>query len=594
MAGRVRELNIKVGMDHTKADKQSDEFHAKQKQKLKELISDEDAALKARNQLTDQANQKKIQSTKKAMDTEKAGWLDIGGVQESALGSLKGYAAGFASLGAGVAILKSMVDYWDAIAKDSLNAVIKVSEYREKLVELAALREGTGKTTGTMIEQAQFRAKTLMTAAGAEAISKEAWAAAELSVDDPARGKKGTISREALQEALITAGKGQSMFGGAEGAWGELVGTIPLTSRGKTVTADQAKDFLGKSYDIQQKGGFTGMAEFAKQYKQEMSLAQAGVLSPEELSTLLSAMSTSGGATSGTAVEQIVRMSSADFIKQRGIKTDPSIEHTTSDKFMRQAGVREEQSPYERIKTIAKYVADKKKADPGLNVMDFLVKGGFQNEESRMGIIKMAGLMTGVEFGELEGVKNRAADPGRMDRQFNEAVRTDPRMQEKLARTTGEVGGIVRGMKTEGVRGLYREEFERLKQEKDQFGINKVAGEFEAYEDASKTMWGKYGPTSSYYGQVGQAVEQRLARAGARVGLADPRERMRQFGNVGSGGTLSEEQQAQWVQQIIDKGGDVTAEGKARLDTLQKRVGVVTPVIPNPMQGVPRRIEGRT
>jgi hypothetical protein len=589
MAKRAKELKIELTMDVSAAERKSNEFHEKERARIKADVLARADADNAKARSAEQAHQKIADSSQAATEAQKGHWQEVGGAQGMSLESLKGYAIGLAGVAAASEGLKILVDQWNAIRRDSLEAAINVSGYRDRLKELAALKEGTGRTQGTLMEQAQFRAATLMSGPDAARLSQEAFAAAELTVDDPRKGIKGTMTREDFQKITETAGKMQTLFGGDPAAYGKLAGTIPLTTGGKRIGAEEGQVRMEKLFELQKLGGFKDVTQALNQFQKASSLSQAGVYTPEEQMMLQSVLSVAGGEDAATKLDQLTRLTSASLMRARGMKVDESVEFETSNKFFKDIGISQKDSAFERMKKLGAHLSGKMKNEPGLNIQDYLLQHGLTNQKERDAAVQVAGVMKGGGWGRLEEVMTGKGVAGGIDKTFEQRVKDEPTLQMAMARQGGELKNLERGLKTEGIRAMQMAAFERLKGD----SMTGLTGTFEDWEKDHLSLWNTVGPGKVWSGRVNREVEQQLVRAGRQVGVSSPAGLMGTFLSGSGGSAMGDEQLTSFKQQIEEAGGNPMAEAASDLKATATRLSATVRPIPPPMAAVPKAIEGR-
>ncbi len=131
-----------------------------------------------------------------------------------------GYVSAFAGVGAVIAGVKGIADYFDQIRRDTIDAVKETIHFREVVLELAAMKGELGKSGPETGRQLAIVAQTAQNPEDSLAMSKAAEGAAQATI-----GKN--ISREAYDKGYLAAAKLQAMEGpGAGTAYGDLYGTL--------------------------------------------------------------------------------------------------------------------------------------------------------------------------------------------------------------------------------------------------------------------------------------------------------------------------------------------------------------------------------
>ena len=242
--------------------------------------------------------------------------------------ALGGFVAGMLTLQTLVSVVQSLSEYFAKIRAETLEAAKEVAHYREEVLELAAMKDQLGNSTPEVVAQLQFRSQTGQSRQAALAMSTAAEVAGQAAI-----GKN--LTREAFEAGREAAGQLQAMERSDPAAYGRLLGTLALEAP-KGTTPEQMKGLVNREYEIQKPGSFGNMAQYAGQREQLTSYVQTGAVTGGQASALLSALSLENSPDqAATMAQQILRSTSADFMRARGMKVLEGTEHETARSIFR-------------------------------------------------------------------------------------------------------------------------------------------------------------------------------------------------------------------------------------------------------------------
>ena len=362
-------------------------------------------------------------------------------------GLLKASAAmvGFQSMGS---LLSGIVTHFDKIRMDAFHAAEDVLRMRGAIRELAALRGDLGKTGPTMAHVLGISAQTLQTPEEAQHMEE-----AGLGIGELAIGPGGKMTRAEFEKSLISAGKMQTMEGGPAEAYGAMVGQLPPSSK-ENLTADQMQGKMNRMFQIQQPGGFKNFGQAAQQYAKIQPLIQSGVLTEEQGMGLLSAMSVSSPEESASMVDQFVRATMSNRMRERGMKVPEGVEFQKSADYMKSIGADKMTDPIEIGKTIAADLKAKE-AEAAANGKKFdqygylQTHGLGQNQQDLQTIMLFAGLQNRGTLGKIQEAENAPLQTGVIDKTFEERRTKDLFLQGRAGQIQEQLATAKQGMAEE-------------------------------------------------------------------------------------------------------------------------------------------------
>jgi hypothetical protein len=175
------------------------------------------------------------------------------------------------------------------------------------------------------------------------------------------KGPSAAMTEEEFDQLMIGAGKFQAMEGGNAGIFGDLAGLVALESKGK-LTPEEGEARIERLFHIQIPGRFPVMSQAVAQYAKNTSLVMNDIYTPEELMGLTSAFSISGPEESATKVQQFTRSVMAGRVKARGMAVSPDVDFEKTSEYFKGLGITDQDSAIERGKKIAKDLQKQKSA----------------------------------------------------------------------------------------------------------------------------------------------------------------------------------------------------------------------------------------
>lgn len=301
MSDSDKDLTIRLRLDRSQAKQEQQAFVAAQKQAEQAVLAEMKAAETAKVALaqatarrraaaSDEAGDAEVRASEKARDS----FAGLATVARSFAGQMIG-------LDSVKSVLHAITTEFDKARESAYQASKFVGDYREALLELAALKGQMGNTTPALRAAVAFRAATLQSAPDARNFQSAALGVGQAAIT------AGTISDAEFREAMRLGGQFQATEGGDARAHGQLVGLTP-TLIGHATNAQEVFQRIQQYYKIFQPGG-PEFSNLVQQFNGLAPMAAAGTYNDTELAALLSAFSTvktTGGA-AATAVEQFTR-----------------------------------------------------------------------------------------------------------------------------------------------------------------------------------------------------------------------------------------------------------------------------------------------
>jgi hypothetical protein len=400
--------------------------------------------------------------------------------------------------------------------KESVYAAQRmVTDYREALLELAALKGQAGDTGKTMAEDLKFRAETLQTRAESDAFQQAMIGSGEASIITDAEAKadptKKGIARSEFEKFARLAGAFQAIRKENPEVHGGLAGVIPLMMGGQ-VNAEQAFSEEMRLYNVFKPGG-ASFGSLAKQYKDIAGYVTSGVYSKEDASALLSAFSRTEGQKSGELVENFARATVGGIGRMRGMGVEGS---ERQGQYLEGLGVNNQMSPLEIgnriVGDLNRRQQEAQKQGLKFSSYDYLRHHGYGNQEDIRSLMLYQGL---VNSGDMSRVfLPLSQEPGDVQAGRQEIAltqRTDPVFQQRRGELAGQLANVNLGAgPQEFTRGLERMAFEQLKAKGNWF----AQGDYEELRNHSVINPFGYMGMAQVRDRMGQIMAEERERVG--------------------------------------------------------------------------------
>ena len=548
-----------------------------EKRSIKEVLTEEEVSTRARSRLIEEMNRKRIKEATEAMRVEGKTWfqnLDLAGRAKDAI---IGYAAGYATISTVSAVMKDVAGYWHDLHLQQLMAVDDLINYRAKLLELAALKDSMGDTSGVLKEQLKLRAETLLSQEGAIALSQAAYGAGEIAVDAP--GVQRKISEADFQKLIVNAGRMATMQGGDPTTYGEIAGLIPLLAPGR-ITGDEASAKLAQLYNIQRPGRFKNFAQFGSHLAKMSSQVESGLMADDEMAAVLTAMSIANPGQAATRAQQAIRGVSGGILLARGVKVAEGVDFEATNKYMKGLQLNEGSKGLDRLIAIGNDInrakAEAAKAGQAFSPDQYLIRHGWGNQGERAAFTDFAGVLETGAWKGIMAAKNRPLGANFIADTFAKTVGTEPALMRQQAETIEALGKAELGSKLDLVQPLRQAAWAQLKREGKM-----TEKDFATFDQADFfKQWGQNTFFSGYRDQPDLLAQQWVAGEARRVGI-NPRI---PYVN-GQESYMGGEALQSLAGQVRAAGGNPMAAGGRELSTAAKNLNQLNR--PAPMQGRP-------
>jgi hypothetical protein len=529
------------------------------------------------------AAQEKSKAAKRYLEEEKTQQEAANAAQVTAIKGYLSMGAAMMGLSSGRAVVSAVVGELDRTVASAQKAAEQLFTIRGAVRELAALRGEMGKTGPTAAHVLGMQAKTLQSTDEVNQMEQAA-----IGIGDLAIGK--TISKADFDKSLESAGKMATLEGGSADAYGALTGQIALQSD-HILSPEEHQARLNRLFLIQQPGGFKNMSQAAGQFSQLNGLVMNKILTAEEGMGLVSAFSTSGqAASSGTDAEHFIRATLASRLKGRGMSVSPELDFEKSYEYMKSIGADKMTNPVTIGNAISADFKAQAAKDPNFKSYDYLTLHGFGNEQDKQAIMAYAGLKNTGMIDKIETAQKSGLDMGKpgegpIDRLFNDRVRNDPFFQRRQAETLDQLGSAKQGARAEPYDIARLAAFAKLKD------AGRITGDYSSWpqrseaQDFAEDIAAFRDPASDSYGAIRTATSRSLKAEARRLGIPD--EPVSMFSQETNDRDLARKIQA--------RGGDLTgltashlaAAAKDLRDAVRELKNTVTP------KGPPAAIPGK-
>lgn len=558
-----RELIIKLGLDRSRAEAQSEAFQASERARIAQMLAAYDAAEKARATSAEQGSKARAmasaeerrqigkslldweaaergkaeavrRSTQQARDAlgrfvgdakgaqefVKEGWEGAESAIGKAAGAVTSFGAQMLGLNSAQAVVSTIVEAFKAAKKEAMDAGKFVESYREALLELAALKGKLGDTTSGLKEDLAFRAQTLQTADQAKQFQEAALGRGQSAIDEvDAQGKvtkERLISPEEQRKAMIYGGKFQATEGGSATTHGEFVGSIPLLYK-KRMTAEEIFAKEQHLYNINQPGG-SSFTSAINQYNKNMAFVSAGLMTPEEMMAEQAALSLSDPEGAGTRVQQLVRATVGGLGRMKGMKGMEGAENEKLAEYYKKLGATDQMGAIEIADLVSKDLENQEKAAAArgekFNPMFYLQTHGQTNMEDANTMLLHHGLRMSGTLETFRDIARTPVDPKQAVADLESAQARDPVFRKRRRDLSKDLSQIPKGLQEEELRDVLEPVFNQLK------GDKQITGE---YEDVMSSTWYN-SPKEAIFGQrrrVELEAQEQLASEARKRGI-DP------------------------------------------------------------------------
>lgn len=538
---------------------------------------------KAKAGIYRKTNQQRIEEYVKAHKTE----LDLGRESSAAMMSAKNVLMSFAGQMMGLSGVSSVIGEVSAgfqRMRDSIiNSTDMMREFRETLLELAALKDRMGDTSAEAVDVLRMQAQTGQKRSDVISLQSSMLGIGEAAV------RSGKTTMDDVREAMVGIGRLQAAQGADAGAYGNLGGlllqTMPAQSKPEDIVREAAA-----MYDIAQPGGFTSFGSAASQFGKAMPFIQSGVLSGREAMAMTSAFSIAEPDQAATRVDQLVRGTIGAMGRDRRVNAPEGTDTQGTATYLAGLGAKGNMTPVEIARLIGEDVKRAQAAGgDDFNAFTYLQHQGYGNVEDLKAILGMTGL---IDSGTWDKTFAGAIDDPNLGKDriadANRGLANDPGLRARQAQAAAQTADMVASMgRPEDMRSLRAAAYASL-------GGRQALGGYELkdIESSSYLSWG-----NMVYG-----TKQRIDDETKRILMefAD-REGVKYQGSTGEGGEsggtryyMSDAEQTRVLGELGQRGINIPSEVmKGLVDAAanmnQAAQNMNRMAAPQPLQAAPRR-----
>lgn len=383
---QAREAKRAADAQGREAQRQADNAERWQAREYRDRVRFEQQRQREAQRTTDRA----AREAERRAEAEKRAFEESTSGAEMFQNAVTGLAGAFASMISVDAVLGEIGDSFDRVQRTIVESAKFVNDYREALLELAALKGRMGGTGEEVVENLRFRAQTLQTADAAAEFQLAALGSGEAAIDKG--GVEKFISRTEFDKLMVLAGSMQAVEKGDAETYGALAGQVP-TLMGKHVTGEEAFAKMSQFYKILQPGGSTfssGVGQFLKNapYSQLFN-------DPAEMMAVQSAFSVQNREGAGEQVQQFLRATVGGLGRMRGVQVEGDSQKV--GQYLGGLGATDQMSPVQIGKLIAQDFRNQQAsaATQGkkFNAMQYLLHQGYGNQEDRLSLMAFAELI---------------------------------------------------------------------------------------------------------------------------------------------------------------------------------------------------------
>lgn len=559
-------------------------------------LTDVEIAERAKADIYRRANRQRIEEVVKAHRTEMDRMRESERAASQVMTATKAAVSSFAGqmigLSSASAVLGEVQAGFQSIHDAVFNSTELMQEFRESLLELAALKDRMGDTSTEAVETLQLMAQTGQTRQDAADLQTGFLGMAESMVGP---GKK--ISEADSLKAMVGLGRLQAAQGASAETFGELGGLILQASKGPMAPEDVTRE-AAALYDIQQPGNFGkgGFGSAIGMYGKAMPFVAADIVTSREAMALTSAFSIPRGEEAATAVRQFMQATVGAQGRDRKVKgMEGAEENIGAATYLAGLGAKMGDSPMSIAKLVSGDLTRAEEAakakGAGFNPIDYLQSRGYGNQESALALLNFHGMLQTGSWAEFEKLAN---DPnlGAGRRAEAEAkLASDPGLLGRQARSVEEVGKMVPGMGREEIMRSLRS-FGRARLEARDAGRNTLGLSDQA--DLERTgffdvfNFRKIAEMALVKGETSAMIREYADRENIPYSLSR---------GMGGSTYLSEDEQFRVSRELAARGvnfgqevGADLAEAARRLNEVVTKIDrLATPPTPPPLQGSPRQ-----
>lgn len=546
------------------------------------VLSETEIRERSKTAIYRRTNQQRIQELLKTHKTEidkaRESELAANRVMGSATSAVTSFAGQMVGLSGVSAVAGEIVAGFQRVRDSIFNSTELMQEFRETLLELAALKDRLGDTTTESIDVLRMQAQTGQKRQDVVDLQANMLGIGEAAV----RGGKTTM--EDVRKAVTLIGRVQAVQGADAGAYGRLGGLLLQTMPAGTKPEDIARETAGM-YEMQQPGGFSSFGSAIDQFGKSMGYIRSGILSARQAMALTSVYSIAEPGEAATRLDQLMRGTVGAQGRDRRVNAPEGTDVVGTATYLQSLGVKGNMMPDVVAQMIQEDVARARAAGgEEFNPYSYLMSKGYGNQEDLKAILNFDAEAWNKTF------KPMIANPDLGKASIAEAdiaLATDPALVGRAARSADEMQKMLAATP--------QEEWMRSMR---QFGYARAGGQragLSEFKDIETSAW--YSPMNWWSGQ-GQRVRDSTI---AMIMEGADKMGIQYQGSIGQGGDqggtryyMSEAEQFRVSRELADRGYNFGEETMGRLvnaaENLNRAAGMLSSVAaPQPLQGAPQQ-----
>lgn len=449
---------------------------AADEKRLKQEAAREDARLQRELVARHKANyrerqkEKKDQAaeTKRLLKEESDAWSQNEGAILGGVKAVGAFALGMAGLNSASAIIGE----FEAGFQRTRDAIYQSSnllhEYREGLLELAALKDRSGDTSAEMLDTLRLQARTGQKTEDVKALQLQFLGTAE-SVVGP--GKK--VSEAEKTAAMEGVGKLAAVMGGGAGEWGRMGGMVAQVMKpgangqlsGKSIAEETAA-----MYAISRPAQFPTIDAGAEQFSKVQGLVENGVL---DLRTAMALVSNAGAVkpqSAGQDVNRLIRMAMSATTKDTMGRVMPmeGVEQESMAAWNKRLGINEKMGPVERLRLMAgdfdRAEAEATAKGQGFNPFAYGRTVGITGKGELDALTDFRASLKSGRFGVFEGLAGDANLGKGTIAGAEDKLRSEVTFQQRMSKAAEQTARMASGAgKNEMLTALRRTEYAKMR-----------------------------------------------------------------------------------------------------------------------------------
>ncbi|WP_165251177.1 hypothetical protein [Paludisphaera soli] len=427
-------------------------------------LSDAEVAERAKTAIVRRENLQRFDAVVRAHKTEMDLQRERGAAFSKLTSAVTSFAGQMVGLTSAAAVLGEIDAGFTRIRENVFRSTDLMQEFRQTLLELAALKDRIGDTSAEAVDTLRFQAQTGQTRADAVGLQEGILGVGEAAV----RG--GKIDQAGVRGVGVGVGRIQAAIGGDAGAFGYLAGQLlnqMPAGPGGTLDPNAVVDEFAAMQKLAQPGG-PGFASLARQYAKASGYVGNGIASPREAMGAISALSISEGEEAGTRFQQLIRATVGSLGRNRKVTVAEGDDAIGTANYLKGIGA----TPAMPFMDIARLItADVDRAQAAaatkgeeFNPITYLQSRGYGNEETTNALMTTGNLIRSGTWDKTFAptINDPNAGKGVQD-EVNRKLATDPGLQGRQARAAADAARMSVGAgRGEVMRNLRQTAYARL------------------------------------------------------------------------------------------------------------------------------------